>query len=629
MKTHRMAVLATSTILAAQPALAQDALDLGTLILSGGLTPIEEERYGRSATVITSDDFKERGINSVQDALRAVPGVSVSSAGGNFTQVRIRGGESNHTLILIDGVEAAGGDGEYILSGLSTANIERIEVLRGPQSVFYGSNASAGVINIVTRTGGIGQEYGMSLEVGSHGSANASLFVSSRNDRGGLSLSLSNDQDAGWDFSGDGGERDKTDRFTAILKGDYRVSDQIELGFNLRHSQENFDFDSLNFAATNAATYVVDDPTQVSNREEMTFSIYGEHTFASGRVSQRLTYELTDNDQSTGAVAPTTTETEVLRYLLSVGLDGDLTAANHLINTLLEFEEDRSSTNPLFNRETQSIALEYRGSFGSGFDVQAGVRFDDNSVFDDAVVWNVGGSYTFANNVRIHASAGTAVVNPTYFELFANTPNGFFGPGTDGNPNLSPEENRGFDIGVEVPFFGDRGLIDVTYFNEELEDEITFTPGIGAGGRNGFVNQTGTSTREGFEVEAEFAATDSVDLRLFYTYLDAKNPNGTVEVRRPEHEVSLGITSQAFRGRGSVSADIRYVAGNADSRFFPPFGTAETPDFVTVDVAARYGVTENVDVTFGVDNLFDERYSEVWGYASRDQTFYFGFDANW
>ena len=111
MKTTFPAALAALSI-AATPGAARDSHDLDPIIVSGGLTPIEAARYGRAATVITAQEIEERGILSVQDALRAVPGLSVNSAGANFTQVRIRGGEGNHTLILIDGVEAACGDSE-------------------------------------------------------------------------------------------------------------------------------------------------------------------------------------------------------------------------------------------------------------------------------------------------------------------------------------------------------------------------------------------------------------------------------------------------------------------------------------------------------------------------------------
>jgi vitamin B12 transporter len=622
MNRHILAVLATTAIFT-HPALAQEAYDLDAIIVSGGLTPIAAEKYGRSATVLTADEIKKRGLNTVQDALRAVPGVSVSGSGGSFTQVRIRGAEANHTLILIDGVEAAGGDGEYILSGLDTANIERIEVLRGPQSVFYGANASAGVINIITRTGGIGQEYGASFEVGSHGSTNATGFASTRSGRGGLSLSFSDYRDAGWDFSGEGGERDSTHRYGVTLKGDLKVMDSLKLGFNLRHSKEDNDLDSISFVAVDADGYVVDDPTQISTREEMTLSLFGEHEMLEGRLLQRLAFELTDNDRTSNGGPKTRTKTEAYKYRLSFGLDGTAAAdADHLLNFLAEHEQDSSSTNPLFERKTNSLALEYRGSFDNGLDIQLGARFDDNNVFKDATTWNLGASYTFAGSgVRLHASAGTGVVNPSYFELFAAS------FGFTGNPNLRPERNESFDVGIEVPVMAGRGSIDVTYFNEKLRDEIT---SISTGpGTFSFINQSGNSTREGFEVEGQLAASDAIDLRLFYTYLDAKNPDGSTEIRRPKHELGLGITAQTFGGRGSVTADLRYVADNTDTQFFGTFTPAKLPDYAVVDLSARYAVTEHVDATLRIDNLFDKTYSDVWGYATRDRTISVGFDANW
>ncbi|WP_111735115.1 TonB-dependent receptor plug domain-containing protein [Roseovarius amoyensis] len=621
MKHSILAAIAGVTTIFTQTAVAEEAIELDPIIVSGGLSPVEAAGYGRSVTVMTGEEIKERGIATVQDALRTVPGLAISSSGGNYTEVRIRGAEANHTLILIDGVEAAGGDGQYILSGLDTANIERIEVLRGPQSVYYGSNASAGVINIITRTGKEGTEYGASFEAGTHGSNTSSAFASVRGARGGLSFSLSDNHDAGWDFSGDNGERDRTDRVTAILKGDIRLGDSVTLGFNLRRSDEHYEFDSTSWVAVDAATYIFDDPTQFASRDETTFSTFAEHEMFDGRAVHRLTYELTENEDRYNGGAPVKTRTEAYKYRLGVGLDGAAASAAHLINLLLEHEQDSSSTNLLYKRDSDAIALEYRGSFANGLDVQAGVRFEDNSVFSDATTWNLAASYAFDNGVRLHASAGTGVVNPTYFDLFAAA------FGYTGNPNLRPEENESYDIGVEVPFMDGRGLIDVTYFNERLENEIIDVP-TGPGTFT-FANQVGTSHREGVEVESSFAATDLVDLRLSYTYLDAKNPNGTVEARRPKHELGLGVTARTSDGRASVSADIRHVADNTDNRYFPPFTPAKLPDYTLVNLSARFAVTDAVDATLRVENLLDESYSDVWGYAGRDRTIYVGFDANW
>ncbi|UYV35659.1 TonB-dependent receptor [Rhodobacteraceae bacterium D3-12] len=624
MKRSALARFAATTAITAfitTPLYADEVINLDAIIISGGLTPIEAARYGRAASVLSREEIEQRGITSVQNALRALPGVSVNGAGNSFTQVRIRGGEANHTLILIDGVEAAGGDSDYILSGLETANIERIEVLRGPQSVYYGSNASAGVINIITRQGTqTGQTYSGKLEFGA--ATTASAFVSTRNARGGLSLALSYTDDKGYDLSGDGGEKDSIERRTAILKGDYALGENLTLGFNLRRSRENYDADSTAWLATDAASYVVDDPTQFSQRDEFTSSVFAEYAMLDGRLVHRLQLENTDNRQTYNGGAATKTRTQAAKYRLSYGLDGRAVAdADHLLNAMLEWEKDSSSSNPAYGREAMSYALEYRGSFNNGLDLQAGVRFDDNKVFDDAVTWTLGMSYTFEQSgIRLHASAGAGVVNPTYFELYANA------FGYSGNPNLTPERNQSFDIGVEVPVMQGRGSIDLTYFNEALTDEIT---SVSTGpGTFSYVNQTGESKRHGLELSGKVQATDTLAFRLSYTYLEATNPDGSVEVRRPQHELALGATLQTFNGRGSISADIRHVAGNYDTQFWGSYSTVALPAYTTVDLAAQYQIDDRWTVTGRVTNLFDKDSSDVWGYANRGRAIYVGLGAS-
>ena len=275
-----------SLTFSALPAQTQEVVEFPPIYLNGGLSPIEAARYGRAASIVTAEDIAARGITTVQDALRAVPGVAVNGSGNSFTQVRIRGGEGNHTLILIDGIAAAGGDGEYILSGIETANIERIEVLRGPQSVYFGSNASAGVINIITRKGGAGRTASGSIELGA--GTTASAFLSHRTAQGGVSLSLSRTDDRGFDQSGDGGEKDGLDRTTAILSGDYALGEDLTLGFTARRSQESYDYDSTSYTAVDAPSYVVDDPTQFADRDELTAGVFAEYSMLNGRLTHRL-----------------------------------------------------------------------------------------------------------------------------------------------------------------------------------------------------------------------------------------------------------------------------------------------------------------------------------------------------
>ncbi|MCW1933891.1 TonB-dependent receptor plug domain-containing protein [Pararhodobacter zhoushanensis] len=602
--------------LSTQPAMAQEYYDLGTLILSGGLTPIEQANLGRAVTVVTGDEIEERGLTTVQEALRALPGVAVNGSGDSFTQVRIRGGEANHTLILIDGIEAAGGDGEYILSGLETAMIERIEVLRGPQSVVYGSNASAGVINIVTRRATPGLTRDIQIETGA--AHRASGFFGWRGTRGGVSLALSHLDDQGYDNSGDGGERDGIRRSTAILSADYTLSDTLVLDVTLRRSREHYDFDSTNWAATDADGYVVDDPTQYSDRDEMTAGLGLTYTTLGGRLTHRVSLATTQNSQANNGAAPTDTRSDAAHYRLSFGLDGaPVETSAHLLNAMVEWERDSSSSNPLYDRTSTSYALEYRGEIG-GWSVQAGARHDDNSVFADARTWTLAAAYDFGGGWRLHGSAGTGVVNPSYFELYANA------FGYVGNPNLAPERNRSIDLGLEMPL-GDTGTLDVTVFREALTDEIT---AVSTGpGSFSYINQTGDSLRHGAEISARTQVSDTLSLRAAYTYLQAENPDGSVEIRRPQHELALGASWGFAQGRGRLSADLRHVRGNWDTQFWGANATVELPAYTTVDVAAQYDLSTRMTLVGRVSNLFDAEVMDVWGYAGRGRAAYVGLQA--
>lgn len=603
---------------AAQAQAAEDEIfDLGQVLILGGLTPVEAENLARAVSVVEADEIEARGLTSVQEALQAMPGVSVSSSGSALTQVRLRGGEASHVLVLIDGVEAAGGDGEYYLSGLEAANVERIEVLRGPQSVVFGSNASTGVINIVTRRADRpGFSWNTQLEAGA--GRIASGFLGWRGERGGLSLSLTQNHDLGYDVSGDGGERDETLRRSAILSGDYQLTDVLGVDFTLRRSNERYDYDAVNWFPTGQDDYIVDDPTLFSDNDEVTAALNLTLETMGGRLMHRLGLEATRNDRADNGFAPTQTQTDALRYRLSFGLDGQpADYADHLLNAMVEWERDSSSLNPLFERQTTSYALEYRGQMGAT-SVQGGLRYDDNSVFDDALTWTLAANHDFDSGLRLHGSAGTGVVNPSYLELFGNP-----AWGITGNPALTPERNRSVDIGLEFPVFGNRGTMDVTLFHEVLADEITYVPtGPGTGT---YINQTGDSPRTGIEMAGRVQVNDAWSLRMAYTYLQAENPDGSVEIRRPQRELALGVT-WGFE-RGSISADLRHVRGNWDTQFWGGYATVMLPAYTTVAISGRYELNDTVSIIGRIDNLFDADVMDVWGYAGRGRSIYVGLQA--
>lgn len=609
----------------AQQAEPQDTTVLDTVVITGGLSPIAANAYGRAYTVLTAADLDQRGIRTVQDALREVPGVAVSASGGSYAQVRIRGAEASHTLILIDGVPASGGSDEYILTGLETANIDRIEVLRGPQSVYYGSNASAGVINIITRKGEIGSHYGGAVEVG-NGYAVSGWFTQ-RTERGRLAFTASKRDDHGYNHALNGHEKDGIDRTTVGLTGDWQATDDVKLGFTLRRTKGKYDYDADNFMATGAEDYLIDDAGPYGQRNETVGSVWAEYSALGGRMLHRLEYQDSVLKNSRNDEPFTRGQTRALKYRLSASLDGQAVAeARQLLNVMVERVEDESDAAPDYARANNSVALEYRGFFDNGLDVQAGLRHDNFDAFDDFTSWNVALSWQMPDApYRLHGSAGRGLVKPSYFELFADDAY------TLGNPNLTPERNSGFDLGVEATLLDGRAVVDLTYFNETMQDEITYLYGAApdGSGRASYVNQDGDSPRQGIELSGQLQASDALRLGLNYTYLDAKNPDGSVEIRRPRHELGLRASYDIQGGRGNIAADIRYVAGNYDTQFWGSYATEKLSDYAVVNVSGGYDLTDNLRATARVVNLFDKDYMDSWGYASQGRAAFVGLEAKW
>ncbi|WP_299360993.1 TonB-dependent siderophore receptor [uncultured Paracoccus sp.] len=616
--TRRLLALTVTIVLpvGAGPGAAQEPVVLDPLVISGGFAPIPAAAYGRATTTLHGEDLRERGILTVQDALRGVPGLSVSSSGTSNTLVRIRGAEANHTLILIDGIEASAGDGQYALSGIDTATVDRIEVLRGPQSVFYGADAAAGVVNIITTREGGGRA---GVEIGNGVAGWLSTGIDGP--RGGLSLSYSGRDDRGYDVSGDGGEEDGIRRHGLSLAGDARLTDGLRAGFLLRLAEERYDYDLTSFNAATADEYLVDGPGE-GERDERAAETFLEYDAMDGRVLHRLAYQETRLDLAQDDDPAIEARTRALKYRATIGLDGPAEDADRTLSLALDHRRDENSLSPDNRRRNNSVALEYRAALPSGIDLQLGLRHDDNSVFAStttyaaAISWQPPGS-----PYRLHASAGTGSVNPDYFELLG-------GYGLVGNPDLRPEQNRSFDIGVEAGFAAGRGLIDVTYFNERLEDEIAFSGVVLADGTN-FSNDAGTSRREGVEIAARYDLSDDLTVAGAYTYLDASNADGSVELRRPRHELALNARLRVAEGRGVLAADLKHVRGNFDAQYFGNYAVAELPDYTVVGVAGSYDLTDTVRATARITNLLDDDHVDVWGYAGEGRTAWVGLQTRW
>ncbi len=645
MRNGRIAAFAaTTSIIASMAGMAgAQSLELDEIVVSGGLTPLTAQALGRAVTVVTSETLEQQGVVYAVDALRGLPGVAVNRTGGpgGITTVRLRGNEASHTLVLIDGIEASAPEnGTYDFSGLLAADIERIEILRGPQSSIFGSNAIGGVISIVTKQATEpGVVKGGSFEAMTDGSVLGSAYLRARGERGGISISAAGQSIGGYDVADDGGDDDGDNNVTLNARGDYQVGENFSLGGTLRYVDRTSDYDQFNWRAPNRAGLVTSSDEQ-GETKELFASIFGEATALGGRIEHGPFFSALRNDAVQRLDGRKTTdatgERYVARYQAKIALDAStLDAANHSLTLAAEWKrETYQHNNPRLvsdpsqldeqRRDLYSLVGEYRGFF-EHFDLQAAVRHDFNDEFEDDTTYSVAVSVPVdAIGARVHASVGTGVQNPTMIDQF-----GFFPGQFIGNPDLKPEKSFGWDIGVEKAFWNDRFVLDITYFNQTLDDEIvTVFPAPDYIGTP--VNENGESDRQGVEIAASLAATEALSFDASYTYLDATNADGSREVRRPKHEGRLSAIYNFMEDRGMVRVDGIFVRDNWDSDFVAPAlpgATVKLENYTVVNVSASWQVQDNVQLYGGVNNLFDEQYEEVYGYAAQGITAFAGLRA--
>lgn len=582
----------------------EDTRVLGTVEVSG-LRPAELDRVTSSVSVLTQEDLAIRLSPNPVDQLRAVPGVAVSRNGGigGLTQVRMRGAEANHTLVLFDGIEISDPiNGETDFSLLTALPAARIEVLRGAASSIHGSDAIGGVVSI---SGAGAAGFNAFAEAGSFGTVRGQVGWRGET----LGVAVSGFTTDGVDTSGLSGEKDGSQALSALASGkiDLGTDWSLNLVGLVRSTEADYDSDSDFDGRLNNTEHSTQADQWLAGAA-LTGSFGGlDHVF-------RASFNEVDRDNFNAGVKTDDAKGKRTKVSWSPGY----TAGAHALTGLVDFEResyDRSDvqygglTDVSETFESLGFAGEYRYSAGA-FDLAASARHDDNmGDFDDATTWRVGAGYAFEEiGGRVRASVGTGVKNPTMTELY-----GFFVGSFIGNPDLKPEESESWEIGWEQAL----GVFEwsATYFDANLKNEIftAFNPDFTSTAHN----RSAKSERSGVELAARWQAAESFALSGQATFFDSQDFGGADEVRVPEATASLAADWRVNPDGFRIGAALDYVGEQGDFNFGPfPAQAVSLDAYTLVSLTAEYPVTERLAITLRGENVFDEEVADVFGYRN-------------
>jgi len=637
LKTGFVSLLA---IAAAAPAAAQSAdadtnpQDAILVTASRSGEGVKLSQLAASATVIDADQLDQRQTRIVSDVLRDVPGVAVSRIGaiGGQTQIRIRGTESNHVLVLIDGIEVADPYyGEYDFGTLIADPEAKIEVLRGQQSSLYGSDAIGGVINYITLSGAEAPGYSARAEGGSFGTFSGAARAAGVAGTLDYAVSGSWYHTNGYPTAEEGTRDLGSDSVGASAKLNWRPADNLRLSGVLRYSYTYADLnDSDSDPSSPTFGYTIDSPGVHNINEALYGLLSAELTALDGRWTNTLSGEFADTARDGYDASGRTYGDKGQRYkgsfVSSLRFGSD--AVTHRLTGAVDVEREQfQNTAPVSTfaftgrRSTDNVGLvgQYELTAG-GFTGGASIRQDFNNRFADATTWRVQAGYRLPSDTRIHAAYGTGVKNPVYYELF-----GYYDGKYIGNPNLKPEKSEGWEAGIDQSFLGGKAVIGATYFDSRLKDEIytTYpapdyiaTPG----------NRTSDSTQHGVEVSASLRPIPQIQIDAAYTWLDAKE-DGVKETRRPDSIASFNATVFSTDKRFSGTLTVRYNGRMTDLAYTDPSYvpvTVSLREYVLVNLNAAYRISDRFSVFGRVENLFDERYEEVFSFAAAGRGAYGG-----
>ncbi len=582
-------------------------------------TPINQ--IASSVTVITAKDMERDQRRTAPDALATVPGLNVVQSGGpgGLTSIFMRGTNSNHTKVLIDGIDVSDPSNpnrSFDLGQLLTSDIQQIEVLRGPQSGLYGADALGGVISIITKKGeGPPRATGM-IEGGSFGTFNQTAALSGSQDRINYAFNVAHFRATDVPVTplellppGQKAIGNNYDNMTYSTKLGVDVSENLTLNAVARYTDATLHFtgdtfDPVTFTSFPAAAQSTQIVHQLFTRGEAVWSVFD------GRIKNYFGVNYTNHwnyNISPGDVAPTITTGDRVKYDWHAVTQ---LAPYHTVIVGAEHETETLQTSTVSAENVNKAGyVELQSQFANRLFLVENVRQDDNDRFGEHPTFRLAPALIVPlTETRLKGSYGTGFKAPTLNQLFVSFPAFFF----FANPNLKPEESIGYDAGFEQPLFNDRVRFGSTYFHNDITnliqsvfDSTTFTSTN---------TNIGKAITEGTENFVAASITDRIRVRADYTFTRTVDATTGLELlRRPKEKWSANVIWNPIDPL-TLSATVLHTGSFIDANRDFSIPRLLAPAYTVVNVAADYAVTDQVKVFGRVDNLFNVHYQNPTGF---------------
>jgi len=607
--------LAVSVLISAPSAFADDTT-LSPVVVSATRLATPQEQIGSSVTVITAADIAAMQARNLPDVLQDVPGLNIVQNGGpgGLAQVYMRGTNQNHTKVLIDGIDVSDPssvDGSFDFSQILTSDIKQVEVLRGPQSGLYGSDAIGGVINVVTKQGSGPAQFTGSVEAGSFQTYNETAGVSGGLDRFNYAFNLAHFYSGATPVTptslipaGRTANDDVYENQTISTKLGAKLTDDLDIGFVGRYV--------LTQLASTSDDPTGPEPLNTNNTSHDAFTRATAHLLSfDGKLDQ--TAGLAYTSYRRDSVDPTSTA-----YSNFSNYTGDRIKADWQGNIKLT----QSQTLTLgaehqldqINDPSQTVSaqmannagfIQLQSAFSDRLFNAISLRDDDNDRFGNYETYRIAPAYLIPETgTKLKASYGTGFKAPTLDELFDNYPS----LGFSANPTLKPETSKGFDLGFEQAVLDKRVQFGSTYFHNNIKNLIapneSYTTDI----------NVGRATTYGFENFVSYKPLKTLTLRADYTFTIAEDNTTKQELlRRPKDKVTLSSTWQATDAL-SLSGSLLYNGAWVDDNRSGTILGLRAGGYTVVNIAGTYDLGHGVAAFARIDNALDKSYQDPVGF---------------